>query len=88
MDLFVINVRFSFFLLFFFNFKLNLFIAAIIADFSNGQFIRIKFETEWVTEAEHLSFRFKVRNHKFFSLTESKIVFLSFRRLKVKIVYS
>lgn len=34
-------------------------LAAIISNFIEDQYISIKFEPEWVSEAEHLSLRFK-----------------------------
>jgi len=33
----------------------------MIANFEEGQHMYIKFEPEWISEAEHLSLRFKVR---------------------------
>ena len=37
----------------------------MIANFEEGQHMRIKFEPEWISEAEHLSLRFKVNaQHK------------------------
>ena len=42
------------------TFDLFKLLAAMIANFEEGQNMRIKFEPEWISEAEHLSLRFKV----------------------------
>ena len=43
------------------------YIAATIANFKNGQNVRIIFQPEWISEAEHLSLRFKVGALKSYS---------------------
>ena len=35
----------------------------MIANFEEGQHMRINFEPEWISEAEQLSLRFKVLSH-------------------------
>ena len=45
----------------------NLFLAATIANFEEEQHLHIKFEPELISEAEHLSLRFKV-NYDYFDV--------------------
>lgn len=44
----------------------------MIANFAEGQYIRIKFNEEWISETEHISLRFKVIKYNFFYLDYNK----------------
>ncbi len=46
--------------------------AAVVANFSEGSYVSVRFEPEWMSEAEHLSLRFKV---SFFGFSRSRSVF-------------